>query len=369
MSFRVNSISFIYLEHCAGDCFRKVIRMRLSESLRRGVMKTFAGGMLNRFRIKSRRSTLFFEDILAEYIKICEQHGHAEAIKSMSWEWALKCVHNFLPSSLERMPLTLSLPLLSRILKSVWINIGLMEHFDLSFNQKIIEIETRNESITRIIGGNNFICGLYMGGLSAISGHCIRNMRSVRNGKSNKYVFEMLEEPCVITSKLKRIYDALNSSPILEGFTFKDALKSGVFRLKENSRIYFRGKSVIPVENTIFHIFGNRRILLDEVPNISFNYFNELIEKYSSNEQKLALLKTLLQSMGWGIMKIMTQDCDKITVEIKNPPYGLQLEPDTWEFLSRVILGYLWLLNKNLAIAATDYDHVHRKLELKFKTN
>ncbi|MEE8401324.1 MAG: hypothetical protein V3R86_04155, partial [Candidatus Hydrothermarchaeaceae archaeon] len=103
-----------------------------------------------------------------------------------------------------------------------------------------------------------------------------------------------------------------------------------------------------PVENTIFHILSNFGVLLEEVPMISYDYFKERIEE-SSADRKLTLLKTLLQTMGWGVVRIL-QETPTLSIDIQNPPYGLQPENDNWTFLANTILGYLWLLDREFRI-------------------
>jgi len=136
-------------------------------------------------------------------------------------------------------------------------------------------------------------------------------------------------------------------------------LKNKIFQLKGKNSIYFRGKRLSIVENTIFHLTGNRSILLDKVPHISYDFFEQIIEKDSADERKLTLLKTLLQTMGWGIIKISYRNKKIILIEIKNPPYGFQLEKDNWNFLIRVILGYLWFLDKDLKLVNIESSYKH----------
>jgi hypothetical protein len=57
--------------------------MRLSTSLNRNILEANVGGIINKFKIESRRSTLFFEDILANYVKGCEEAGHAEEMEKI----------------------------------------------------------------------------------------------------------------------------------------------------------------------------------------------------------------------------------------------------------------------------------------------
>ena len=166
------------------------------------------------------------------------------------------------------------------------------------------------------------------------------------------------------TSKEKRVYDKLNQPRRKTGFTLKDALKRGLFQLKNGNKIYFRGRSLIPIENTVFHLFSNEKILLEKVPILSYEYFSGIIEKSAKNENKLTLLKNILQAMGWGSITIVIKD--GILVKIDNPPYGSQMERDNWLFLINVILGYLWLLDKKFTISRIKESY--QRLEIHYST-
>jgi len=62
--------------------------MRLSESLRRNIMNVIGGGIVNRFVLKkSRIDLLFFEDILANYIKGCEDAGFGKEMEETAEKW------------------------------------------------------------------------------------------------------------------------------------------------------------------------------------------------------------------------------------------------------------------------------------------
>ena len=63
----------------------------------------------------------------------------------------------------------------------------------------------------------------------------------------------------------------------------------------------------------------------------------------------MIFLKTLLQTMGWGIITIVSKD-KEIMIEIRKPPFGIQKEDDNWNFIIQTILGYLWLINKKYKI-------------------
>jgi len=319
--------------------------MRLSESLQRNIMETAVGSILNKFKVKKRRVVLFFEDISANYVKMCENAGYSEKVHSIGQKWGFMCTKTLVPSSLNLLSPIL---FLNKIVKRVWVNIGLMDDFKVTKKDDIIKLEIRNDAITRIIGKNNFAIGCFSGILNALFKSKIYCVKASQSKNLSKYVFKTTTEPVNFDFKTKKKYEKLNTLPSLKGFTLKDSIRNGLFQIKKN-KIYFRKKIICNSENTIFHLFSNYNILLDKISEISYNYFNDIIEKESSVDSKLNLLKTLLQTMGWGILTIIRKE-KEIIIEIKNPPYGFQKEKDDWSFLIRVIEGYLWTINRNFRI-------------------
>ncbi|MBI4176292.1 MAG: hypothetical protein HY518_03740, partial [Candidatus Aenigmarchaeota archaeon] len=105
-------------------------------------------------------------------------------------------------------------------------------------------------------------------------------------------------------------------------------------------------KRLIVLENTIFHIFGSRKLPANIIAEISYRHFSGMTGPGGGEEKKLILLKTLLQSTGWGDVRAI-KHADGIAIRIRNPPYGLQAGGDNRNFLAGVILGYLWMLDKD----------------------
>ena len=79
--------------------------MQLSESLRRNVMETVVGGVLNKFKIKNRRNVLFFEDILANYVKGCEDAGYGEEMKAIGQKWCILIMNQLTTKPLRKLPI------------------------------------------------------------------------------------------------------------------------------------------------------------------------------------------------------------------------------------------------------------------------
>lgn len=318
--------------------------MRLSTSLSRNVMNVAVGTLLNRFKLKSRRNTLFFEDILAIYVKKCDDAGYGRKIEESGITWMNLYLTLLMPERLKNLPPTL---FLNTIISPVWTNLGLLNNFHIDKEGDTITIHTRGELVTRSVGENSAATGLYIGVINSMFGRKAKCIEAKQTKESCRYVFKLGGTYSPIEGKGKEVYNRLNLLPNIKGFTLKDALEKNVFVLQDN-KIYFRGGALVPVENTIFHILSNIGALLEEIPGISYDYFKEKIED-SSADRKLTHLKTLFQTMGWGVMKILWES-PRLSVDIQNPPYGLQVEKDNWAFLANTILGYLWLIDEGFRI-------------------
>jgi hypothetical protein len=326
--------------------------MRLSESLQRNIMKVNVGILLNMFLGRTRRDILIFEDLLASYIKECEKSGYAERLKNIHKVCSAMTVQSLLTKNLKTLPFAF----LTKIVGRVWKNLGLVDHLHVTKKGNFIEIETKNEFLTRIIGKNISMVGFYEGILNGFFKSEIECSEILQTKNNSKYIFKIKTTPFVINKKDMKIYGKLNYSHSIKGFTFKDAIKRDIFQLKQN-KIYFRGKSMIPLENTIFHLLSNEGLLLEKLSQISYNFFKDIVEKQSTKEKKLILLKNFLQLIGWGSANISIIKNDKILLEIRNPPYGLQNEKDNWQIFYRIILGYLWLLDKKYKIKSIKESH------------
>ena len=96
----------------------------------------------------------------------------------------------------------------------------------------------------------------------------------------------------------------------------------------------FRGSVLIPVEVTLFHILSNSKMLSRELYMLSNKFFSQIIEKNTSNDDKLRVMKNFMQATGWGRVNIVSKDNDIVFI-INDPPYGLQSEsafsqPPSW---------------------------------------
>ncbi len=320
--------------------------MRLSEALNRKILSTSSSGILYRFKGKPRRHILLFEDIIANYVKACENSGFGAELQTIGQEWTSRIVQEFIPNTLRRLPRILFINL---VMRKIWSNLGLVYYLHAEQQGNFIELNTQGEVITRLIGKNHLGLGSYQGVLNTLFRSNLECKSNSQTKDHCKYIFEIKNKKFEIESKTKEEYFRLNSPNFSEGNTLENALKSGIFQLRENNRMYFRGKSVFATENTLLHIFGNYSILMEKIPGISYSYFKEIVETEASPEKKLQLIKTLLKVMGYGNVQIIFEG-NRVLFRIRNPPYGLQKEADNWDFIVNIIQGYLWLINKKFEV-------------------
>ena len=178
------------------------------------------------------------------------------------------------------------------------------------------------------------------------------------------YVFDLSDERFIpLKSKDKDEYNKLNKISGGYGFTLENAFQKNIFMLQENNDILFRGKTMSPVECTLFHLLGNENLIIDELSNISTCFFSEVIKLDAGEEKLIYLLKNLFQFMGWGVYRFIL-DSKEITMNITAPPYGLQKEPDNWITLIYTLLGYLRIFRPYLTV--DELENKNKKIRVVF---
>jgi hypothetical protein len=322
--------------------------MRLSESLRKNIMEANAGGVINKFKIHRRRDTLFFEELLARYVVECERKGFGEQMEEISRRWMLLYFTILVPSPLKRMPKNF---LLNSIMRKIWYNLGLMGDYHIERDGDIVRITTADEAITRTVGANRLTVGFHMGILEALFGSKASPVTVKQGIKRCEYEFRLGGKPMRIKGRTKECYRIMNTIKPVEGCTLEDALRKKMLVMKGGNRMYFRGRPISPVENTLFHMAGEFNILPERIPRISYDFFGEFVEKDASMESKLSMLKTLFQVMGWGMISIAVKKGGGMVMVIRNPPHGLAVH-DNWTYLFRTFLGYLWLVDRRLRLVS-----------------
>lgn len=335
--------------------------MPLSFSLSGKVIDSIVGGIVSNLLIKKRRNTLFFEDIMAEYIKKCEKRGYSSQIENMGVKWGALIVKQLVPPFMKKKPSFT----VNRIMKEVWTSYGILDDLHLEKHDKIITLTTRNEGVTRVIGPNKLIPGAYRGVLNILFNSDLDVIDAYQKKELCEYRYKITDRPFNIYGRDRTEYLSLNAIPKkAKGYDIKNSIRTGIFTIKGN-KIYFREKLLPIFEPTIFHIIGNTNLCLNELPPIAHKYFLKMIHRDSSSFEKLNLLKNLFQAMGLGIMNIVITT-EGIIIEINYPPYGLQSERDNWNVISNVILGYVWMINMDFRILKT--HEYNRKISIHITT-
>jgi hypothetical protein len=319
--------------------------MRLSTSLHKNILESSVGFLMNKFKARGRRVTLFPEDILAEYIRRCEDSGLGGRVFDVTMRWTDLIYQSVLPPLIRKLPPEM---LVNIIMKKVWTTLGGVEDIRLSLGQDCLELRVKNDIITRLIGPTKCSAAVYNGTLSNVLNKNLRLKRLEFDGVWTRYSFELAGQKRARGEKKIKRYKSTALDGI-RGIDLNYALRMGILTLGERNTIYFRGRPLIFVENTIFHLLAAENILLDAIAGISFAYFEGLVEKSAPVEKKLLLLKTLIQVMGWGIPKIVW-DGRAIQVKIFNAPSGVQIEKDNYLFFVKTIEGYLKTINCNFSL-------------------
>ena len=325
--------------------------MRFSESLQRNVIDTSFGGIFNRFKVRKRRDILFFEDIFAKYFSLCDDMGYSHEIRDIAREWMGTISPKFVSTRLQ---LISPVKIVNSIGNVIWRNLGLLDSIKIAEKGRKISSVSKNEMITRLIGKNSFMIGCAEGILSSLYKTRINCIYHKQARDASIYEFDILEEEFDFPSKTGNKYEKLNMASNSEENIIRKALLKRLFTLR-NNRIYFRDSSIIVAENTLFHLIGDKGLLLKSLPGISYEYFKQHVSD-SSHEGKLLLLKNIMRSMGWGTTAIFYDPENlRIKVSIRNPPHGFQLGSDNWDFFIGVILGFLWLINTKFRVSEKTY--------------
>jgi hypothetical protein len=333
--------------------------MRITEFLRKGVLKAGVGGIKNRIKLHERRDTFFFEEIGARYVEACDSAGRSPVMEAVGEKWMALYFKYLLPSGFRKMPPKF---FLNVIVKKIWVSMRMMDYFRLREDAGAFEITTRNEGVTRIVGANSLMTGFYKGILASLYGYRFSTLVASQSKTECRYLFAMTGERFEAQGKGRQAYDRLNRIAASDGFGLKDAIKSRLIEIKDNS-LYYRSKAISPIENTLFHIIGNEGIMLDSVASVAQDFFSGIVDADSDETRRAVTLKTLLQVMGWGMVNIKFTDKEAIVL-IKNPACGLQLEKDNWEFLAQTMLGYLRLSRRNASLSRT--EHANARLRLTY---
>lgn len=328
--------------------------MDFSHVLHKQIVETHEGRVLNKLSWKRRRNVLYFEGLFAEFVK----KGKKEEMRKLGEEWIKISSSGVWPNLVMKLPFKFKFSLF----RKVWKSIGAIEDISFSRKGKKIRIEVLGEGIADLIGLNEFSFGVFGGMLEFLTGKKVKYVKKVKEGNYFVYDYLVTDEKIKIKTKSKSYYLKMNKLPVQKGFTLKDALKFHVFNIKKG-KIYFRGDHLTPVEGTIFHL-ASYTSHCKELHNLAYNYFNKKL-KESTEIEKLKLLKTLLQVMGWGLINFRVSE-KEIAVSIKHLPPGFQLEEDNYEFLIQTISGFMMAVNKKFKFKKSKFSKQLMQLNLNF---
>jgi len=332
------------------------MRLLLSKNL----VESYVGGLISRFQVKRRRSVLFFDDIIADYARYCEDSGHWNMMLSAAEEAGVLMARLFIPGYMKTMPPSM---VFNGPGKLIWKRTGLLSDIDFSIKDGTVRIETKDEAISDVIGCNSIAAGSWMGAASFLMGKRLALESISYKEPNSEYVFRVTHDPPRVPhSKPKERYDALNSYRMEEGFSLKDAISAGVIRT-DGDLMYFRGRRLFYSENTLFHLLSKCPDI-GRVSVISARFFDDIIDAEATDKEKLRLMKTLLQSMGWGITNSIMKENGDVRVVLESPPVGLQVA-ENYKFLVNTIHGYMMAVDERFVLR--DSVYAGRKLTMDFR--
>ncbi len=326
--------------------------MKLSYLFYKGILETGVGSLINKFKIHRRRDILFFEELISEYVKKCDDNNLTENLLKIGEDWGKLAIKTIFPKSFFYFPLE---EMYNKILRKVWISIDLVHDIKLVKKQNEIFLTTEYESGTRLIGKNPVSIGFHKGMLEGILGKKVKLIEAKQSKKRCSYRFKVLNEKAEeVEAKGKREYFSLNKFN-RKGFTTKEAIKSKVIRIKDD-KLFLRGKRLLLFESTYFHLFGIYSKGIDLLPPIAEKFFNELVNAESTEDEKLRFLKHMLQFMGWGEISFLVTK-DKVIMTVNHPNYGFQKKEDNWLFLIKMVEGFIKAIRKRTVLKSYNYSH------------
>lgn len=322
--------------------------MKFAESLRKEVMYSFVGCLINKLKLRRRRDVIFFGDIFNELIRVWNTKN-PELLERIGKEWMSLYFISMVPSAMRKLPVNI---FLNTVMKTIWHNLGLLDDLKAEHEGDIFTIRTRNENITNVIGNNHFLPGLYKGVLSvmlnsSVITESIKQTRDKR--KYNVYKFRVSGKESEVEPREKEEYNKINNVNTMNDLTLPNAIKKKMITIEHDNRMYYNGHALSVVENTLFHILGEHSEFLEDVSGVSAEFFKKMLAKSGDDYLRIKLLKNVLQVMGWGIITVKLSE-DEIIFTIKSPPYGLRKTGDNWKFISETILGYIHTFKRNAKI-------------------
>lgn len=325
--------------------------------LERGAIR---GGTIisNRFGFVPRRDILFLEDIFIEFIRRCEMNGYGKEVADIAKKWTALCFSQFVPPNLRFFP-----RIIFRTASNMWQRYGFVSNMQIKqLEENRFLITTSRDVLTAKIGTNDCVPAAYAGMLTGVLLKEIRCTHIKLLDEKIFYEYAAKNKIPHIKSKSPDQYNKLNFSKSITGSVLDSMLSTGYLKRKEG-QIFYQGMRVVPLENTIEHLLSGSSLPAQEMTSTTYDYLNQKVS-INSIPTLMRFLKNSLEAAGVGRVTIISNDKNKITLEISNPPYGLQAEPDNWDFFGRVALGTAWLVNKKLELQRTELKNGRLVIEL-----
>ena len=179
--------------------------MNISRMIGDNGVKIDAGVIINKLKIRKRRLVIFFEDIISEYIKTCEEEGFSDLIEMAAYDWSRIYSEMLMPDIIRKIPRRLCL---NSFLPVIWKRAGLLDDFNATIKDGKIILRTRYEVLTRTYGKNRFCVGLYRGILEYLFKATCNLTEVVQNMEKCEYTYSIdyNKKPDIINGKKKEMY-------------------------------------------------------------------------------------------------------------------------------------------------------------------
>lgn len=310
--------------------------MSWSTALYEKIIQTGPGLLLSRMKLGKRRVVLFPRDILADYFSACSLCGKEKSLYTHALDWSSLFCHARFPSWMGSLSPEW---IVNHFLRHVWKKTGGITHIFLTRKGNLLSMRLTNELITQKMGPNVFTQGSIAGILQHVYRRKLAPASTSRDGESATYSYLLSDEKIIPNLSVKK-ENTLIFFQKSRGLDLQHALQNGLITAGPQNALLFRQTPLLMMENTFLHMIGNEKLELESISKASRNYFFPLIEKESSLSQRVVLLKSLLQSFGWGV-PIFYFDENDIRLTIQNSPLplvGVLFNP---LFYLKTIEGYL----------------------------
>ncbi len=335
--------------------------MSLADFIQRKIVQSRRGSLFSSGFGKKRRDILFFEEILANYFQMCEKAGFEKEMEELAGDWMTIMINAYAPSVVKVLPLESCINLL---LERLWKKIGILEKCHAKKSGENTIIETKGEPFVRFIGENSFSKGLFTG---VVEAYYLKKANLVNldwNGTGGVYTIALGNEKIDLALKDKKEYYWLNTMRPNKKQSLEELIRAGAVSLRKN-RVFYLGKKMFIMETSLPHLIAQKGVKLELLARASEDFFKTKLSKSREFNGGFRHAKLLFQLNGFGEVDIL-QNGKSLSVNIRHPPYGMQLAKDKWDFIAQYILGYLRAMDNSFKFVGS--KEFSRKLILSYKS-